>query len=322
MPATEAAAMFPAATRAALEGLGAVAVAEPRDLADPDAFRAAMRGVDVVVTAWGFPRLDAARLADAPDLRFVMHAASSLKALTDDAFWASGLPISQAGAAMAPAVAELSLTFTMALLRRVQRTDHALRSGGDWEQARQVPRAREIAGCRIGVVGASRTGREYIRMCQALGAEVLVFDPYLPDDDPLRACRRGLDELLAEAEVLALHAPITAETTGMLGARELAQLRDGALVVNTARAELLDADALYAAVASGRLDAALDVFEEEPLTERWRTLPNVLVTPHLGGATVESRHRAGQIVVSEIRRFAAGEPLQYALTRADLERMG
>jgi phosphoglycerate dehydrogenase-like enzyme len=322
VPDRERAAMFPRDTLAALERLGHVVEVEPAELADADAFASAMAGVQIAVTAWGFPRFDAARLAAASDLRFVMHAASSLKALTHDDFWAAGIPISQAGAAMAPAVAELSLTFTMALLRRTQRTDHALRSGGDWDEARLVPRAREIRGARIGVIGASRTGREYIRLVRALGAEVVVFDPYIPADDPLRAAQRDLEGVLEDCDVLALHAPITNETRGMLGAAEFARLRDGALVVNTARAELLDADALYREVAAGRLDAALDVFEVEPLTERWRTLPNVLVTPHLGGATVESRRRAGRIVVDEIERFLAGRPLQHAVTRADIDRMG
>ncbi|RXZ48682.1 hydroxyacid dehydrogenase [Agromyces fucosus] len=322
VPARELAAMFPADTRSALDELGEVVVAEPGELADTTAFRATLSGVHVAVTAWGFPTLDATRLADAPELRFVMHAASSLRSVTSDDFWAAGIPISQAGAAMAPAVAELSLAFTMSLLRRTQRTDHALRSGGDWWEAREVPRAREIRGSRIGVIGASRTGRQYIDLVTALGADVTVYDPYLPAGDPLHAIQGGLHDLLRECEVLALHAPATPETRGMLGAAELSLLRDGALVVNTARAELLDADALYAEVASGRLDAALDVFEVEPLDDRWRALPNVLVTPHLGGATVESRRRAGLIVVDEIRRFLAGRPLQYALTRIDVERMG
>lgn len=322
VPRTEREAMFPAATRAALAELGELIELEPAALADRATFAEAMSGTAVAVTAWGFPTLDADRLDLAPDLRFVMHAASSLRAITSDDFWAARIPISQAGAAMAPAVADLSLAFTMALLRRTHRTDHLLRAGGDWAEARSVPRAREIRGARIGVIGASRTGRAYLELCRALGAETLVFDPYLPEGDPLQATRVELDELLERSEVLALHAPATAETQGMIGAAELARLRDGAVVVNTARAELLDADALYAEVASGRLDAALDVFEVEPLTERWRRLPNVLVTPHLGGATVESRRRAGGIVVDEVRRFLTGEPLEFAITREIMERMG
>lgn len=314
--------MFPPETLNALRQLGEVRIGEPADVQDLVAFKEAMEGVQIAVTAWGFPRLDSAHLDAAPELKFVMHAASSVHALVSDAFWESGIPVSQSGNAMAPAVAEMSLTFTMALLRRTQRLDHALRSGVTWDEARLIARGREIRGARIGVVGASRTGREYIRMCRALGADIRVFDPYLAPSDPLQEVSVPLGELLEESQVLALHAPATPQSRGMLGAPELARLQDGAMVVNTARAELLDAESLYRELASGRLDAALDVFEVEPAAERWLQLPNVLITPHLGGATVESRRRAGTIVVQEIRRFLSGQPLHNALTKSDLARMG
>lgn len=316
-------AFFPAATRTDLAALGTVTWGTPQDVADPAAFAAVLGEVDVLVTAWGFPRLDAERLAAAPRLRLVAHAASSLRALTSDAFWAAGIPVTQAGAAMAPAVAELSLTFTLALLRRTHRLDHALRTGQDWAAARDVPRAREIAGARVGVVGASRTGRRYVELCRALGADVRVHDPYLPADDPLHAVATDLDTLVATSDVVAVHAPATAETHGLLDAARLAAIPDGGAVVNTARSSIVDDDALHAEVASGRLDAALDVFDEEPLptTDRWRALPNVLLTPHLGGATADSRRRAGRIVVDEVRRHLAGLPLQHAVTREQAGRM-
>lgn len=320
----DAEAFFPASTRAALDALADTTAIEPALLHDPAAFAAAMRETDILVTAWGVPFLDAARLDVAPRLAFVMNAASSLKHLVGADAWERGFPVSQAGAAMAPAVAEMSLTATLALLRRLPRLDHALRDGADWTTARAVARPQEIAGCPLGVVGASRTGRRYIEMCRALGADVRVYDPYLPAEDPLSAVAVDLPELLRTSRVLALHAPETDETRGMIGAAELAALADGSLLINTARPALLDDDALYAEVRSGRLDAALDVHAHEPLPthDRWRELPNVLLTPHLGGATRESRQRAGLIVVDEVRRFLAGEPLEHAITRAAAERMG
>ncbi|MBT2896662.1 hydroxyacid dehydrogenase [Streptomyces sp. McG3] len=324
VPAAEREAFFPPPTLHALAALGEVTECEPAALHDADRFRRALDGVHVLVTAWGFPRLDADRLRLAPDLRFVMHAASSIQWLVNDDFWATGLPVSQAGAAMAPAVAELSLGFTLSLLRRTHRHDHALRSGHNWATAAGTGRAREISGARIGVVGASRTGRHYIRMARALGAEVRVHDPYVPPGDPLAASTVGLRELMETSDVVAVHAPATPETHGMIGADEIAAMRDGTRFVNTARPSIVDMDALFDVVASGRIDAALDVFDHEPLPvdDRWRGLPNVLLTPHLAGATSDSRQRAGQIVVDEIRRHLAGEPLEHALTREDLARMG
>ncbi|WP_326734142.1 hydroxyacid dehydrogenase [Streptomyces sp. NBC_01022] len=321
--AVEAEAFFPPDTRNALAALGEVTEAEPKTLHEPEAFRSALAGVHVLVTAWGFPRLDAERLALAPDLRFVMHAASSLHWLISDDFWQTGVPVSQAGAAMAPAVAELSLSFTLSLLRRTHRYDHALRGGSDWQAARGVRKAREIRGAHIGVVGASRTGRRYIEACRALGAEVRVHDPYLAENDPLAPLGATLPALLSWCDVLAVHAPATDETSGLIGADEIASLKDGGLVVNTARSSILDMDALFEAVASDRIDAALDVFDEEPLPagDRWRSLPNVLLTPHIAGATADSRQRAGRIVVDEIRRHLGGEPLEHAVTRQAMESM-
>ncbi|GGJ35535.1 hydroxyacid dehydrogenase [Paenarthrobacter histidinolovorans] len=311
-------------TRSALKELGEVTEIAPAGLQSLDAFATAAADKDAFITAWGFPRLDAEHLAAAPNLKCVVHAASSLHALVSEDFWTTGIPISQAGAAMAPAVAELSLTFTLALLRRVHQLDHSLRTGATWDDARNVQRAREISGARIGVVGASRTGRRYIEACRALGARVCVYDPYLIKGDPLAASSATLTDLMAHSDVVAVHAPATPETAGLISAAELALLPDGAALVNTARSTIVDMDALYKEVYSGRIDAALDVFGQEPLpvNDPWRSLPNVLLTPHLGGATVDSRRRAGGIVVDELRRFINGEPMEHALTRTDLERMG
>lgn len=286
--------------------------------------RTDLTDVEIAVVAWGFPQLNAERLAALPRLRLVVNAASSVKALVDDEFWDAGIPVSQSGAAMAPAVAELSLAMTLAMLRRLHRMDHALRGGQEWDRARAIDRAREIKGSRIGVVAASRTGREYIELCTRLGADVRVHDPYLADTDPLHERAAGLDELFAECDVIALHAPATPETEGLIQRAHIQAMPHGALLVNTARSTLVDMDALYDAAAAGRIDVALDVYDDEPLPveDRWRSLPNVLLSGHVGGATRDSRARAGRIVLDEIRRFLAGEPLQHRVTREDLERMG
>ncbi|GAA3129574.1 phosphoglycerate dehydrogenase-like enzyme [Kribbella aluminosa] len=316
-------AFFPATARQALDELGRVRVTTTAALQDLGAFGKTMARVEILVSAWGFPCITADRLALAPRLRFVAHAASSLRSITGPDFWQRGIPISQAGDAMAPAVAELALTYSLALLRRVPRLDHGLRRKGGWERARKIPRARELRGARVTVVGASRTGRAYIAAVRALGAEVRVYDPYLPPGDPLAPYAADLATLLPRTDVLSIHAPGIPETHHLIDAHALALLPDGAGVVNTARASIIDLDALYDEVSSGRLDAALDVFDSEPLPagDRWTRLPNVLVSPHVAGATRESRLRAGQIVIDEIRRHLDGRPLEHAVTPAALARM-
>jgi phosphoglycerate dehydrogenase-like enzyme len=194
----------------------------------------------------------------------------------------------------------------------------------DWAGA-DFGLGRTLAESTIGVIGASRVGRAYLKLVVAAGAEVLLHDPYLDDSEAKRLGARlvPLDELLSQSAVVALHAPVTAETRLMLGAAELALIPDGGVVVNTARSALVDTAALLAELRTGRLSAALDVFDEEPVpadSEWWR-LPNVLLTPHLGARTQHSRRTQGSIVVDEIRRYCAGRDLQHEVLPGTYELM-
>jgi glyoxylate reductase len=121
---------------------------------------------------------------------------------------------------------------------------------------------------------------------------------------------RELDDLLREADVVTVHTPLTHETTGLLSAERLALLRDGATLINTARGAIVDEDALVAELVSGRISAGLDVFVHEPrVPEALRSLPNVVLTPHIGSATVETRAAMTRIVVDNVLALARGEPL-------------
>ncbi|NUT37509.1 MAG: hydroxyacid dehydrogenase [Hamadaea sp.] len=316
---------FPADVWRRLEDLGEVGVM-PGDVGDPAAFARFVAAAEVVVTSWDCPPVDERVLAAAPGLALVAHTGASLRPFATAAAFARGVRFTQAGAAMAHAVAEQALTLTLALLHRVHRFDHALRSGAPWEVAKQAPPRRELRDCPVGVIGASRTGRAYIRLVRALGARVVVTDPHLSAADAAELGVRAvpLDQLLQGSRAVALHAPVLPETRGMIGARELALLADGAVLVNTARSALLDTRALLQEVRAGRIDAALDVFDEEPLPvgDAFRGLPNVLLTPHEAGGTREARRRGGETVVDEIARFLAGRPLEHEVTPQALALMG
>ncbi|MGS2616156.1 hydroxyacid dehydrogenase [Micromonospora sp. LZ34] len=314
-------------TRAGLRGLGDVRLpADGADVGDARVMADLLADADVVVTGWGTAPLTAAVLAAAPRLRLLAHTGASVKPFVTPESFARGVRVTQAGEAMAYAVGEQALALTLALLHRLHRFDHALRSGVDWAVAKAAPPRRELRGATVGVVGASRTGRAYLALVRALGARVLVADPYLSDAEAatLGVERVGLDDLLARSLVVSLHAPVLPETVGMIGARELARLPDGALLVNTARSALVDEAALLAALRTGRIDAALDVFDAEPLPvdHPFRRLPNVLLTPHEAAGTAESRRRAGAIVVAEIDRFLRGRPLAHEVRPEQLDRTG
>ena len=298
-------------------------------------------GCDVVITGWGLPAFTDEVLAAADRLRMIAHSGGSIKRRLPPPVFERNIVVTHAAPAIAPAVAEMALLLTLLLLRRAYLADQMLKSGRPWQSARslelgQQPGAPpmsqqamrlgyELVGLRVGVIGAGYTGRSFIELLVALNAEIWVYDPYL---DQQWAAEMGvrqvsLDDLLANCPVVSLQAPVTEETYHMIGARELGLLMDGAALVNTARAPLVDPDALLAELKTGRIQVALDVFHQEPLPEDspFRRLENVVLTPHIAGATVQGRHRQGQLIVDEIARFLAGEPLHYQVTGGMLATM-
>ena len=301
---------------------GDLVLAESLDEAVVELDLAAVR---VLVVAWGVPPLDARMLDRLPRLGIVAHCGASIRPFATPELFARGVRVTQAGAAMARSVAEVSLAFTLALLHRLPRFDHALHAGAEWEAAESAPAQHELLNAPIGVVGASRTGRAYLELLVALGARPLLADPTLDADEAraLGAELVRLDTLLASSRIVALHAPSLPETHRMIGACDLALMPDGAGLVNTARSWLVDEDALLSELRSGRLDAAIDVFDHEPLPvgSPFRALPNVLLVPHKAAGTREGRLRQGTMVVGEVERYVAGRTLAHEVTERDLERM-
>lgn len=305
--------------RAAAAALGGAFVRVDR-LAD-----AALEEARVVITSWGVGPFDEAVLATLPKLELVAHTGATIKPFATDALFDRGVRVTQAGAGMARSVAEVSLTFTLALLHRVPEMHDALRTGGGWYDAETVGVQHEILGAPIAVIGASRTGRAYLELIRTLGAAPMLVDPTLDEEaaTSLGAELVPLDEALRRAQIVAVHAPTLPETHHLIGRRELALIRDGAGLVNTARSWLVDGAALIAELRSRRISAAIDVFDEEPLPadHPFRSAPRVLLTPHRAAGTREGRLRQGRIVADELDAFVAGAPLAHTIDRAQLSSM-
>jgi len=309
--------LFPPSTDRSLRDLGKVLFYDQER--NPTSTELAQRiaGFDVILTGWGTPRFTDEVLDAADQLRIVAHSAGSIKRMLPPAVFERGIAVTHAASAIAPAVADLSLALTMLLLRQVHVHDRALRAG-DWTSAKAPGLGQELSGMRVGVVGAGYTGRCFIKLLRALEAEIWVHDPYLNNE---RASELGvrkvtLDELFSECPVVSVQAPATEETYHMIGGRELSLLQDGACFVNTARSWVTDYDALLAELKTGRIHAALDVFDQEPLPadNPFRELDNVILTPHVAGASLQARHRQGQFMIEELQRFFSGQPLLYQVT--------
>jgi phosphoglycerate dehydrogenase-like enzyme len=280
---------------------------------------------DAIITGWGSPAFDASVMAAKGKLRIVAHSAGSIKHLFPPALFESGISVTHAAAAIAPAVAEMSLALTLNLLRRVSQYTDAMHKGAKWEDAITIGFGPELSATRIGVVGAGYTGRCFIRLLRALDAEVWAFDPYLTPQhaNDLGVKKVELDELLKSCAVVSLQAPSTPETHHMIGRKQFAMMRDGTIFINTARSWLVDEPAMLEELKKGRLIAAIDVFDQEPLPtgSPLRSLPNVHLLPHVAGGSMQTALRQGRLIVDELSRFFSGKPLQFPVTIQMLQTM-
>jgi D-3-phosphoglycerate dehydrogenase len=257
------------------------------------ALAGALRDVQALV-AGGGTRVTEEVLRGAPTLRIVVRVGAGLEHVDLAAARERGVLVADTPLAGAVAVAEHTFALLLALERHLTRADAEVRLGG-WSRAEFV--GRELYGRVLGLVGFGLVGREVAWRARAFGMDVRWSDALL-DLAPAGyewTRRATLEELLPQADVLSLHLPLTRATRGLIGARALARLGPGAVLVNCGCGGVVDERALCDALVSGRLrGAALDVFATEPPGESpLLALPNVVLTPHLGGATLEARRRAG-----------------------------
>jgi phosphoglycerate dehydrogenase-like enzyme len=278
---------------------------------------ALLANADAVLTGWGTPPLTEEALAGASRLRLIAHAAGSVKRLVPPSVFQRDVIVCHAASVIADAVAEYTVLAILLGLRRVHEMDRALKSGVPWRDAATAPQW-QLAARTVGLVGLGYVGRKVARLLKTFGSRLLVYDPYLRPEDAaaLGVELVALDALFQDSEVVSVHAPTTSETRHLIGARQLGLLRDGAIFVNCARSWVVDQDALLRTLQTGRVWAALDVFDQEPLSvdSLFRALPNVLLTPHQAGHTIDTYQQQGSAIVAEIERFFTGGELRYRIS--------
>lgn len=277
--------------------------------------------VEILLTGWGCPRLDANVLDQAPRLRAVFHAGGTVKQHLDPAVFARGITVSSAAAANAVPVADYTMAMLILSAKQAFTRSRAYAEGTETPQY-TVGEDMGLAGSTVGIVGASRIGRLVINRLRTHEARILVADPNLnaPTAETLGVTQVDPDELCRRSDIVSMHAPALPETRHLLDARRLSMLRDGAVVINTARGTIVETDALTAECKSGRLGAILDVTHPEPLPAEHplHHLPNVVVTPHLAGARGREVRWLGEFAVDEVERFVHGKPLLGLVREADL----
>lgn len=309
-----------------IESVGTVLDREAIGSWDDPRCDALLAEADVLLGHWGCPPITTAVLDRAPSAGLFAYAAGTVKDTVDPGVFDREVRVTSGALANAEPVAEFALAAILlankdVFWRRDRMRDASL-SG--IRQHSQVPNGNWDK--TIGIIGASMVGRRTIELLAAFPSlRVVLFDPFVDEAEAasLGVTKVDLDELCARCDLVSIHAPDLPNTQGMIGRAQLALMRTGATLINTARGRLLDHDALLDELTAGRLSAILDVTDPEPLPEGHPlfSLPNCYVTPHLAGSEGTELGRMTEYAVDEIRRWSAGEPARNEVTREALARL-
>jgi glyoxylate reductase len=259
---------------------------------------------DVIALAVVGERVDDETLALFPSLRIVANYGVGYDSIDAAACAARGVAVTNTPGVLTAATADLAFALLLAVRRRLVVADRAVR-GGRWRGGWADPDflGRDVSGSTLGIIGFGRIGRAVADRAAAFGMRVVHHSRRREGEG-----WRELDGLLVEADAVTLHVPLTDDTRGLLDARRLALLRDGACLVNTARGPIVDEPALVRELVSGRIEAGLDVFAHEPdVPGELLGLPNVVLTPHVGSATAETREAMTRVLVDNLLAVARRE---------------
>lgn len=250
-------------------------------------------------------QVDLALLSAAPALQVVGRLGVGLDNIDVDACRERRIEVIPATGANAGAVAEYVIGTAMALLRGAY-TRSAETACGAWPRA-ALSNGREISGKTLGLIGFGGIGQLTARLAQALGVAVVAYDPMIADDAPIWQASgvtpKSLEGLLADADIVSLHVPLTEQTRNLIDRKSLAVMKQGAVLINSARGSIVDESALAHALTSGHLaGAAIDVFDQEPLAagNPLASAPNVILTPHIAGVTLESNVRVSSLIAERV----------------------
>ena len=262
----------------------------------------------------GFAPVSEAMLQHAKKVRMVQKWGNGIDSIDVAALRRMGIPLMIAAGSNAAPVAELAIALMLGVYRRLPYVNRAMREGG-FPMSEMRETCFQITGKTVGLVGFGNTGRMLARRLRGFDAKLIYFDARRADPETERALSATyapLRDVLAQSDILSLHAPLNAGTAKMIDAASIASMKDGAILINTARGGLVDEKALYEALAIGKLrGAGLDAFDPEPPSadNPLLTLDQVVVTPHAGGGVFDNVENVARHTLGNIMRFVRGEPI-------------
>jgi len=282
--------------------------------------------VNIILASWGTPKFDKKLLDAMPNLRMVSYAAGTIKKIVTDEFWERGIQINSAAAANAIAVAEYTVASMVFLAKNIRHASTLYRDDDkdNFLALRDSPVG--FNGLNIGLVSASYVGREVIRLLRLYNVTIAVYDPYLTAEKAveLGVHKMELNDMMAWADVISVHAPKLPETHNLIGREQFELMKDGSFFINTSRGTVVDYEALAEITPKKHIEAVIDVTDpNEPLPANnpLRKLDNVLITPHIAGSRGNEQQLMGTLAIEEIKRFVAGESLHYEVHQEDLPRI-
>lgn len=295
--------------RARIEAVCDATFFEGQGIPSREELMAALANVEGVIGSNQLP-MDAEVLASGPRLRVVSNFGVGYDNVDLDAATRQGVLVCNTPGVLTDAVADLTLGLILALARRLPEAERYARNG-DWQRGARLALGTDVRGKTLGIIGLGRIGVAVAERAHAFGMSIAFHDTFREPPIKTPLCTyRELDELLAGADFVSLHVNLRPETRGLIGAKELKLMKPTAYLINTSRGQTVDQSALVAGLQGGELaGAALDVLEEEPLqpNDPLTTLPNVILLPHIGSATVETREAMRDLAIENLLAALRGE---------------
>ncbi len=302
-----------------LSKLGSLAVYDRNDYNDREYVLDFIKDSELIITAWGSPKIDDEMIHLCPALRGIIHAGGGIKGLLSDAFIKRNLFISSANGALADGVAESTVAMAVSACKGMFSLPNDIRNGL-WSENRC--KIKDFYDIKVGIVSVGDIGRRVIKLLKAYEVDILAYDPFVSAEEMknLGAEKCEFEKLLSESDVISIHTPDIPETNNMFNRENLHLIKDGAVIINTARPNVIDDAAFIEELSKNRFTAVLDVTKDAPsmVDHPYRKLPNVVLFPHIAGAVSNGCRRMGKFAVEEAERLYNGEEL---LGKFDLSKL-
>lgn len=306
-----------------LRKMGEVKVYDRDDFSDEAYYLDFVKGSTVIVTSWDSPKIDEKILDICPDLKAVIHGAGSIKPIISDAFVARKVRITNSAVAIGEGVAETALGFAISACKGFYTLNEDTKNGLWQENIKQ--KVKDFYDIKIGVISGGAVGKHMVKLLKNFHVDVLMYDPILSAEEiaAIGAEKVSLETLMSESDVVSVHAPSIPATDNMLNAANLCLMQDEAILINTSRGSVINEDDLIAELKKGRIFACIDVTRTEPPAKdnELRTLPNVVLTPHIAGTATNGLKRVALHVCEEVERLLAGEKMRTEVNLDNLARL-